>query len=216
MLRPDYASAKSTLLELALKHLSSQGGVVLADFCCGTGLNTKMLAGRLPIEKAILIDHNKEFIDLAKQSDINASIEPVVGDILQVPLVRCADAVVSMFAYHHVRDDQKMDYLKKVKEVLKKDGLLFLGEIYMPDKETTIEYYRKLYESIPEKSQELKDFLTQTAESDDYEYKVAKYFADGQLREAGFEKLESRKIWPLDDEFGKDVGTFVEVWRVVE
>jgi len=109
-----------------------------------------------------------------------------------------------------------MDYLKKVKEVLKKDGLLFLGEIYMPDKETTIEYYRKLYESIPEKSQELKDFLTQTAESDDYEYKVAKYFADGQLREAGFEKLESRKIWPLDDEFGKDVGTFVEVWRVVE
>lgn len=214
MLRPDYAQAKATLLELALKHLGSQKGIVLADFCCGTGLNTKMLAERLSISKAILIDHNEEFIELASQSNINTTIESVVGDILQVPLTNSADAVISMFAYHHMKDDQKMEYLEKVKEVLKKDGLLFLGEIYMPGKETTLEYYQKLYQSIPNKSEELQHFLMQTAKSDDYEYKVTKDFADKQLTEAGFERVESRKIWPLNDEFGKDVGTYVEVWRL--
>ncbi len=214
MLRPDYAHAKTVLLELAQKYLGSREEIVIADFCCGTGLNTKMLAGRLPIQKAVLIDHNKEFIELAKKSNINTTIESVVGDILQVPLICCADAVVSMFAYHHIEDEQKMVYLEKVKEVLKEGGLLFLGEIYMPDRKTTLEYYQKLYQSIPNKSDELHTFLTQTAESDEYEYKVTKDFADKQLTEAGFERVESRKIWPLQDEFGKDVGTFVEVWRL--
>lgn len=214
MLRPDYAFAKSTLLELVLKHLGSKQGIILADFCCGTGLNTKMLAGRLPVSKAILIDHNKDFIEIATSSGINAQIESYVGDILQASLTNSADAVVSMFAYHHMKDDQKMDYLEKVKDVLKKGGLLFLGEIYMPDKPTTLEYYEKLYQSIPQKSDELKKFLMQTAESDDYEYKVTKDFADAQMKEAGFELVESRKIWPMNDGFGKEVGTYVEVWRL--
>lgn len=214
MLRPDYACAKSTLLELALKHLGSMQGIVLADFCCGTGLNTKMLAGRLPVAKAILIDHNKDFIEIARSSGISAVVESYVADIVQAPLVCSADAVISMFAYHHMKDEEKMEYLNKVKDVLKQGGLLFLGEIYMPDKPTTLTYYEKLYESISQKSDELKTFLTQTAESDDYEYKVTKSFADAQLKEAGFELVESRKIWPTNDEFGKEVGTYVEVWRV--
>ncbi len=214
MLRPDYAHAKAVLLELATKHLSSQENMVLADFCCGTGLNTRMLAGRLSVAKAVLIDHNPEFIEIAMASNINAQIESVAGDILKVDLTCCADAVISMFAYHHMRDDQKMDYLEKVKEVLKKGGLLFLGEIYMPDKQTTLGYYQNLYESIPQKSDELKRFLTETAESGEYEYKVSKSFADDQLIGAGFELVESRKIWPEHDEFGKDVGTYVEVWKL--
>jgi cyclopropane fatty-acyl-phospholipid synthase-like methyltransferase len=120
-----------------------------------------------------------------------------------------------MFAYHHVSDDRKADYIKKVKEAMKKEGgLLFLGEIYMPNKEVILKYYDNLYNSIPKKSVALKNFLTQTANSDDFEYKVSKDFADGQLKAAGFELVESKKIWPGDNIFGKDVGTFVEVWKL--
>jgi len=65
MLRPDYAQAKGALLKLALMHLGSRKGITITDFCCGTGGSTKMLAGRLPIGKAILIDHNKDFVCLS-------------------------------------------------------------------------------------------------------------------------------------------------------
>jgi ubiquinone/menaquinone biosynthesis C-methylase UbiE len=221
MLRPDYASAKTALLDLALTHLGSRKGkgkakkgIVLADFCCGTGLNTKMLADRLPVARAVLIDHNAQFISMAMASQIAAEIEPVVGDILETDFPCRADAVLSMFAYHHMEDGQKMKYLEQVKKALMPGGLLFLGEIYLADKQMTRAYYQKLYAAIPEKSEELQHFLSQTAESDAYEYKVTKAFADAQLHEAGFELVESRKIWPTDNAFGKDAGTYVEVWRV--
>jgi trans-aconitate methyltransferase len=107
MLRPDYAHAKTALLELATKYFKDKKDIVLADFCSGTGINTKMLAGRISVAKAILIDINQKFIEIAKQSNINAVIEPVVSDILTVHLRPSADLVISMFAYHHVPDDRK-------------------------------------------------------------------------------------------------------------
>lgn len=215
MLRPDYAHAKTTLLELATKYFKDKKGIVLADFCSGTGINTKMLAGRISVSKAILIDINREFIEIAKQSNINAVIEPVVSDILNVHLESSADMVISMFAYHHVPDERKADYIEKAKDVLKKGGVIMLGEIYVPNKEVTLEYYKQLYNEIPKKSAELERFLMQTANSGHFEYKVTKEFADRQLIEAGFELVESRKIWPIDNRFGFDVGTFVEVWKLL-
>jgi ubiquinone/menaquinone biosynthesis C-methylase UbiE len=109
---------------------------------------------------------------------------------------------------------EKADYIEKAKDVLKKDGIILLGEIYVPDKEVTLEYYRQLYNEIPKKSAELERFLMQTANSGRFEYKVTKEFADKQLIEAGFELVESKKIWPTDDRFGTNVGTFVEVWKL--
>jgi ubiquinone/menaquinone biosynthesis C-methylase UbiE len=214
MLRPDYMGAKSAFLDLALKHLEGKKNIVLADFCSGTGINTKLLAGRLPVSYAVLIDTNKKFIEIAKKSEINTKLETHIGDILKVDLTRCADAVISMFAYHHITNTHKADYIEKIKDVLKQGGILLLGEIYIPNKETTIEYYKHLYSSIAKKSPELESFLMQTANSDHYEYKVAKEFADKQLIEAGFELIESKKIWPVDSKFDKTIGTFVEAWKL--
>lgn len=213
-LRPDYMGAKAALLELALKHLAGNFNLVIADFCCGTGINTKMLAGRLPVAKAVLVDINNDFLEIAKKSGINAEVETVPMDILKVDFHAGADAVISMFAYHHVPDENKMDFISQAKDALKDGGLLFLGEIYSPGKTTTLEYYKYLYSSIPKKSPELEQFLMQTAQSDHFEYKVAKKFADDQLKAAGFSLLESKMIWPTDSHF-KDgnVGTFVEVWQ---
>lgn len=223
MLRPDYATAKLIFLKLALNFLRNKKDMVLADFCSGTGINTKLLTSKLHVSKAILIDINQQFIEIAKSSGINASLELVVGDILDASLKPVADAVISMFAYHHVPDNRKRDYLEKVKQVLKKDGLLFLGEIYSPDKYTTLRYYDFLLSCIkPElRTPELKKFLRQTAESDDFEYKVSKQFAKDQLEGAGFSLIESHKVWPLEMlpegvVLPKDVGTFIEVWKFSE
>lgn len=216
--RPDYVNARKVFLDLALTYVNNDKNLIFtADFCCGTGNNTKLLSQKLLIEKATLIDVNEKFLDIARNSGIRAQqINLIPSDILKVRLKQEHDLVISMFAYHHVPDSDKVKYIKIVKDALKVGGILLLGEIYSPDKETTLAYYEHLIESIPEnvKTAELVNFLKQTATSEDFEYKVSREFTHNQLIDAGFELLNSVKIWPKDSKFADDVGTFVEIWKV--
>ncbi|MEI6238299.1 MAG: class I SAM-dependent methyltransferase [bacterium] len=215
--RPDYVYARKAFLDLVKIHFNNAGELTIADFCCGTGNNSLHISQRLPVKKVTLIDINKKFLDIAIKSSIHASeIVPVQSDILNVELKGEHDLVISMFAYHHVRDQVKAKYIEIVKDALKVGGILLLGEIYSPDKQTTLAYYKHLIEAIPVnvRTPELEKFLKQTAESDDFEYKVSQKFAHDQLIAAGFSLLDSFKIWPKDNKFTPDVGTFVEAWKL--
>jgi ubiquinone/menaquinone biosynthesis C-methylase UbiE len=213
--RPDYVYARKAFLDLVSIHF--KGELTVADFCCGTANNTHLISQKFTIRKATLIDINKQFLDIAEKSDIHAlEIVPVRSDILKVSLKAEHDLVISMFAYHHVSNKDKAKYIEIAKDALKVGGILLLGEIYSPNKETTLAYYQYLLEAIPHhvRTPELEKFLKQTAESDDFEYKVSREFAHNQLIAAGFRLLDGIKIWPIDSKFTPDVGTFVEVWKL--
>ncbi len=213
-LRPDYTGAESAFLDLCNKYLQDLTDITVADFCCGTGVNTNLLSKKFSIKRALLIDINKEFLDIAQKSDIHARVEIISNDILNVDFPSKSDIVISMFAYHHVPDDKKDLYISQIKKALRSKGLVFLGEIYSPNPKITIDYYKYLYDQIPNKSPELEKFLNQTATSDNFEYKVSRKFAHDQFISAGFKLIEFKKIWPLDSHFdNNDVGTFVEVWQ---
>lgn len=214
--RPDYVQSIVEFRKLAKKYLIDKENIVIADFCCGTGKNTALLAQDLNINKAWLIDINKDFLEIAQKRGIQSVVIPISGDIINVELTCDCDAVISMFAYHHIKDEQKIVYLEQVKSALKTNGILFLGEIYSPDSETTVGYYNKLLSEIGDNSRidELRKFLMETAKSDNFEFKVSKDFANKQLANSGFVLEEDVKIWPLDNEFDSNIGMFVEVWRL--
>lgn len=217
--RPDYVGAQNTFVDLATTYLKDIKELAIADLCSGTGNNTLLITQKLSIKNATLIDINKEFLEIAEKSDLKnkvGDLKTIVSDILTARLNSEYDAVISMFAYHHVPDEDKAKYIEIAKSALKLGGVLLLGEIYMPDKQTTLDYYEDLIHSIPEnnRTSQLEQFLRQTASSDHFEYKVSKEFAHKQLAEAGFELLESLKVWPKDDRFSEDIGTYVEVWKL--
>lgn len=217
--RPDYVGARKAFHDLVSIHLKGKTQITIADFCCGTGNNTHLISQKFPIKKATLIDINKQFLDIAAKSGINAiEIISVQSDILKVNLKAEHDLVISMFAYHHVPDQDKRKYIEVAKSALKSGGILLLGEIYSPNKETTLAYYEHLLDTIPShiRTLELEKFLRQTADSDDFEYKVSQKFAHDQLKAAGFKMLDGIKIWPTDKIFVEDVGTFVEAWKYEE
>lgn len=216
-LRPDYVKAISTSLRLAKKYTKELHQIVLSDFCCGTGSNTKKFAQLIGgIKKAILIDINKKFLKIAKSSRIKTeTLETINKNILEFKPKEKSDIILSIFAYHHIQDKEKEIYVKKIKESLNNNGILILTEIYLPTKELCLKYYNKLFNQIPKKKviPGLKEFLKQTAESTDFEFKVSKDFADKQFEGARFTKIEEIKIWPLDTYFKKDIGTFVQVYK---
>lgn len=214
--RPDYSRSLNVLNDLVNKYLNGREDLVIADFCSGTGSNSKLICKNHKVNKVTLIDINKEFLNIAKDSGINAkNVEIIESDILDVVLEEKYDLVISMFAYHHVKDADKIKYIEIAKNSLKAEGILILGEIYLPDRSTTLKYYDYLLNSIPSdlRAPELEKFLEQTAQSEDFEYKVSQEFAHSQLKNSGFNLLESVKIWPLDDSFEENIGTFVEVWK---
>lgn len=221
--RPDYVYARKAFLDLVSTHFLNKGPLVIADFCCGTGNNSLLISQKLPVKRVTLVDINRQFLDMAIKSGIHASeIIPVQSDILKVDLKGEHDLVISMFAYHHVPDQDKQKYIEIAKDALKVGGILLLGEIYSPDKHTTLKYYDFLLSSIDSKlkTPELEKFLKQTAESDDFEYKVSQTFVHDQLVAAGFKLIGGiDRIWPSptipqDAVFSRDVGTFVEAWKL--
>jgi len=210
--RPDYTESIETVVQYAKKYIPSRA--IVAAFCCGTGSVAKTISEVVDgLDKVVLIDINKHFLNIALDSNIKTDrVETIEGDILDVKFTQVADAVLSIFAYHHVPDKDKDKFVKQIKQALKPKGILILGEIYMPDRETTISYYNDLLLSVPKGLQTptLKKFLEETAKSEEFEFKVDKSFADNQLKENGFTLLESSKIWPKDN---TTTGTFVEVWQ---
>lgn len=90
---------------------------------------------------------------------------------------------------------------------------MILTEIYLPNQNLTTQYYKKLLDEIPTKNPLLENFLTETANSTDFEFKVSKEFAAKQLQLLGFKEIESVKIWPLDKTFDDSIGTFVQVFK---
>lgn len=217
-LRPDYVGAQQAFIDFAVKYLKDKKDAAIVDFCSGVGKDSLLISDRIPVGTARLIDINKDFLRIALEKGIKAkNVIAIQSDILNADVGSGSDTVISMFAYHHVPDAEKAAYIEKVKDALKPGGVLLLGEIYSQGPETTIRYYDHLIDSIPAaaKDDELRTFLKQTAQSDNFEFKVSREFAHDQLSKAGFELLESEKIWPKDNHFSADVGTFVEVWKLV-
>jgi ubiquinone/menaquinone biosynthesis C-methylase UbiE len=216
-LRHDYVKAISISMELAKKHTKERDQIIVSDFCCGTGSNTKKYAELMNgIKKSILIDINKEFLEVLKLSKIKTDKLKVINkNVLEFNPEKESDIVLAIFAYHHILNEEKEIFIKKIKESLKNNGILIFTEIYLPTKELCVKYYDKLFEEIHKDKviSGLKEFLQQTAESSDFEFKVSKNYANKQLLDNGFTKIEEVKIWPLDNTFEPDIGTFVEVYR---
>lgn len=211
-LRPDYSGAIERTIILSAEQLKLKKNISLVDFCGGTGSMINKLSEEISIEKAVLIDINQEFLNIAKGSITKIkNFQTICSDIIDAKIEKNFDLVLSVFAYHHVPNEVKKLYLKKAYDCLHEGGVLILTEIYLANKDLAIKYYDKLYNEINVDNKLLKQFLKETAESSDYEYKVAKDFADKQIAEVGFKEIHKEKIWPLDGSFSEDVGTFIQI-----
>jgi len=121
--------------------------------------------------------------------------------------------VLLIFAYHHIPDKKKLELLKKIFLLMETECILVVAEIYFDKKANGIIYYNELFDALPVEKQvpALRQFLEQTAQSKEFEFKVPKQFADSQFESVGFKRIFEEKIWPA----GKGnvaEGTFVQVY----
>jgi len=77
------------------------------DFGAGTGLICAHVAPR--VARVFAVDISRAMLDkLAEKTEIRSKVEIICQDILDKPLGRRVDVVVSAMAMHHVRDTERL------------------------------------------------------------------------------------------------------------
>ena len=200
----------------AEKYLSKGYVCSVVDLCCGPGKVVKRISEKLKgVKEIYFIDISRKFLEIAKNQSVKSKeIYTILGDVIDVPLPsEKADCVISSFAYHHVKDEDKAKYIQQAKKMLKVGGIIIIAENYLTD---TSDFYKFVEDdtvSVHGSDPGMIKFMRDIAKSSDTEFKVPKKFAMKQFIEAGFKLIEDRKIWPTDNRLSKDEGTFVQVWK---
>lgn len=100
------------------------------DFGAGTGLICAHVAPQ--VAKVLAVDISKAMLEkLAEKTELRGMVEIICQDILDKPLGRRVDVVVSAMAMHHVRDTERL--VRAFADLLVPGGRVALADLDLED-----------------------------------------------------------------------------------
>jgi ubiquinone/menaquinone biosynthesis C-methylase UbiE len=122
----DYSSACALIDE----YLTLQPQETIIDVGGGTGLISKFLRSKTQDSEIIVIDLSRNMLQQINDSSLTA----IHGDVTAFPLKdeTCSLAIL-INTIHHIPKDKQQDALCEVFRILKKQGRIFIIEIWFPN-----------------------------------------------------------------------------------
>jgi ubiquinone/menaquinone biosynthesis C-methylase UbiE len=213
--------------ELA-KELFGDKKIMAMDVCTGTGLFAISILSSINIDKIILLDIDKRFLNFTKRR-INGhyNAEFVLANAITFTSKEKLHLILMGSAYHHIEDNKKVDFLKNIERNLLPDGYILMTDHFLPVYErdedygqSIIEFYSKLikYLELAGTSSTALRIIRQVAYygyNHDYEYKVSYKVFKEHLEKAGLIIDREYRVWPEKDGVFSDpkVGSFVIALR---
>jgi ubiquinone/menaquinone biosynthesis C-methylase UbiE len=186
--------------------------VEVLDVCSGPGNFVNHLAFVLPNIKAVCVDTNASFMEYGKRRLERWKF--IQGDVTKISLRKKFRFIVASSAYHHIPDNQKLDFFRNIKRHLTDNGIVVVCDNFLPDysgknkQQVTKRYYselRKWYRqgnATPEAIRVIKG-VEQTELEGQEEYKVTFRIFQTQLKEVGLRIDTDIAIWQ-PYQFAKD------------
>lgn len=101
--RPIPAQISDAVVRGVREALPLSPSITMLDFGAGTGLLASKLAA--DVGRVVAVDVSRAMLEeLAKKSELQGKVDVVCQDLVDTPLSRKVDVVVSAMAMHHVRD----------------------------------------------------------------------------------------------------------------
>jgi ubiquinone/menaquinone biosynthesis C-methylase UbiE len=212
--RPDEMSMIDRSSEVANKALDGRDNAMLLDLCCGTGLSMRNVAGHDSVTQAVGVDISDEYLTFASQRfHALPHVQLIRGDVVEIDLPEGGWNVVMLAsAYHHIEDDRKVMFLKRVRRLLAPDGIAVMAENVLPPYESgNLSSYQAavslFYEevlstalrgnpSLPDVVRGLIQRVAQYGCDGDYEYKVSMDVLVTHIAEASLRIVDIEKVWP--------------------
>ena len=121
------------------------------DVCCGPGNLANYLGLMHPKLDLIGIDLDEEFIKEARRKFSNTAWRFIVANAITFRSKKKFDVVVASSAYHHIRDEEKQEFVDNLEHNLNEDGKIIVCENFLPGydsdkdrKSAVIKYYEAL------------------------------------------------------------------------
>lgn len=175
-----------------LDLLALKPGETLIDFGCGTG--TLALHAAQRGIKAQAVDVSLKMLDYARHKAAKAGIDTIAfrhaGFLSLEQADTTADAITTVFSFHHLTDFWKGLALKRMHAMLKPGGRLYIHDVVLTDDEPV----KKIQAFIDKQAAAGGDFLKDDAEGHFRdEYTTYDWVMDGLLVRAGF-KIETKAL----------------------
>lgn len=141
----DYPFAGYTELhQQVFDIVHAREGVSVLDLGCGTGkLTARILEAGHPVTA---VDFSGQMLQAAAHNAPGATF--VQGELTQVPDLLAGqtfDCIIAVYALHHLPDAEKYALLTALREHLKPEGVIVLGDVSFPDRDG-LEAVREAYE----------------------------------------------------------------------
>lgn len=141
----DYPFAGYTELhQQVFDIVHAREGVSVLDLGCGTGkLTARILEAGHPVTA---VDFSGQMLQAAAHNAPGATF--VQGELAQVPDLLAGqtfDCIIAVYALHHLPDAEKYALLTALREHLKPEGVIVLGDVSFPDRDG-LEAVREAYE----------------------------------------------------------------------
>ena len=159
------------------------GNSKILDAGCGPGQAAKRFADAG--HKVSGIDLSEKMIDFAKQKVLNA--EFLVMDIENITLKEKFDAIWAAFVLIHIPREKHLAVIKKFHELLKPNGILFLGMLEGQGEKVIPEPYNRKYKQFFAlvSKEEIENYLKST------QFKLLDYSTEDFDEEGDIFKLSS-------------------------
>jgi len=121
------------MVEAMRRWISERGEALdVLEVGAGTGLFTKQLESASCTRRVIAIEIDDDCIAMLRSAfEESSKVDCVRGDAVRYDGSRRFDIVCSAFAEHHIRSEDRRDYLGRVRRHLKPDGLFVCGDEFL-------------------------------------------------------------------------------------
>lgn len=151
---PDIPQADAGIIRLIRENLISKEGseYKILDLGCGPGRLTKLLADDLSLlarQKRIKLDVtgldiSKGFIAAARKKRNGEVVSYIEADFLTHEFGSKLDVILMQGLFHHVSLEQRQAWLEKCRDLLREDGIVVIGDEFVPDYSTPEERVQKV------------------------------------------------------------------------
>jgi predicted TPR repeat methyltransferase len=119
-----------TIAEAIASRYNFHNEMEVLDFGVGTGLLGFEIAKK--VKKVYGVDTSTQMLEKVKEKNSEElSIEPILQDIIQTPLEKCFDALVSSMTLHHIEDLEL--FFSTIYNNIKEDGFIAIADLELED-----------------------------------------------------------------------------------
>ena len=123
-------------------HFDHQADIKVIDLGCGTGTIAKKIAERFKNSQITCVDIASNMIGMAKTKMAKYNhTKYIIDDFAKIQFTENFDVVVSSLALHHLEtDNQKIEFYKKIFDLLNDKGTFMNGDVVL----ASTEYWQDL------------------------------------------------------------------------